>query len=99
MRAEVRPIMSKTLITCVLILLFLPSSASITVMVNPASVRSFRLGGLALGDIETAFFLDKGGSNAAFSGAIGTVLLRRFHVIIIDYKRQRLILEGRDSLP
>jgi hypothetical protein len=55
-------------------------------------VRAFRLDGLALSDVDAAFFLEKGGSNSAFAGAIGTVLLRRFH-IIIDYKRQRLILD------
>jgi predicted aspartyl protease len=59
-----------------------------------AQIRSFKLGDFAFADATASLFLEKGGSNSAFSGAIGTVLLKRFNVII-DYKRQRLILERR----
>jgi hypothetical protein len=61
-----------------------------------AQVRSFKLGDLALHDASASLFLEKGGFNSAFSGAIGIVLLKRFNVII-DYKRQRLILERREA--
>jgi hypothetical protein len=44
----------------------------------------------------TSFFPEKGGSNSAFAGAIGTALLKRFR-IIIDYERQRVTLEGADA--
>lgn len=58
-----------------------------------ARVRRLRLGALTLGDVQTYFFLDKGGTNSAFSGAVGTALLKRFN-FIVDYERGRLILEG-----
>lgn len=58
-----------------------------------ARVRRLKLGGLAVDDVLTYFFLEKGGFNSAFSGAVGTALLKRFNVII-DYERRRVILEG-----
>lgn len=61
-----------------------------------ARIRSFKLGGLTLDNVEAFFFLEKGGSNSAFSGAIGAALLKRFNVII-DYKGQRVILERREA--
>ena len=57
-----------------------------------ARIRRFRLGAVALDDVPASFFLEKGGSNSAFAGAVGTALLKRFHVVI-DYTRRRLILE------
>jgi predicted aspartyl protease len=59
-------------------------------------VRQFRLGNLTLQNVLTSFFLEKEGSNSAFAGAVGTVLLRQYKVII-DYKRQRVVLERRDA--
>jgi predicted aspartyl protease len=61
-----------------------------------AQIRKFKLSDLMLDNVETFFFLEKGGSNSAYSGAIGTALLNRFK-IIIDYKGQRLILEKREK--
>lgn len=58
-----------------------------------AQVRRFKLGDLTLHNVPTSFFLEKEGSNSAFSGAIGTVILMQFKVII-DYRGQRLILEN-----
>jgi hypothetical protein len=54
-------------------------------------MRGFKLGGLTLDGIPTAFFLEREGSNSAFAGAIGTGILKQFNVII-DYQRRRLIL-------
>jgi predicted aspartyl protease len=59
-------------------------------------VRRFELGALILHNVPTSFFLEKEGSNSAFSGAIGTVILRQFNVII-DYKNRRVILENREA--
>lgn len=59
-------------------------------------VRQFKLGALTLQDALTSFFLEKEGSNSVFAGAVGTVLLRPFKVII-DYKRQRIILESEEA--
>jgi predicted aspartyl protease len=61
-----------------------------------AQIHSFKLGDLALADATASLFLEKGGTNSAFSGAIGTVLLKPFNVII-DYKRQRVILERKEA--
>lgn len=58
-----------------------------------ARVRVLKLGRLEVEGVSTSFFREKGGSNSAFAGAIGTALLKRFH-IIIDYERRRVILEG-----
>ncbi len=54
-------------------------------------MRGFKLGGLTLDGIPTAFFLEREGSNSAFAGAIGTGILKQFNVNI-DYQRRRLIL-------
>jgi len=59
-------------------------------------VRQFKLGNLTLHNVLTSFFLEKEGSNSAFSGAIGTVTLKQFNVII-DYKSQRVVLESREA--
>lgn len=61
-----------------------------------ARVRHFKLGSLTLQDVLTSFFPEKEGFNSAFAGAIGTVLLKQFKVII-DYKRQRIILETEEA--
>ena len=61
-----------------------------------ARIRRLGLGALAVDDVLTSFFMEKGGSNSAFSGAIGTALLKRFKVII-DYERRRVILEGNGA--
>jgi predicted aspartyl protease len=58
-----------------------------------ARVRLLRLGRLAVEGVSASFFPEKGGSNSAFAGAVGTALLKRFNVII-DYERLRVILEG-----
>lgn len=62
-----------------------------------AQIRRLKLGNLVFDNIGTFFFLEKEGSNSAFSGAIGTALLNRFN-IIIDYKRERMILEKREAM-
>ena len=59
-----------------------------------AQIRRFRFGDLVFDNLETFFFLEKEGSNSAFSGAIGTALLNRLN-IVIDYGGQRIILEKR----
>jgi predicted aspartyl protease len=59
-----------------------------------AQIHKFSLGDVALDNLETSFFIQKGGSNSAFSGAIGTAALKQFDVIF-DYKGQRIILERR----
>jgi predicted aspartyl protease len=61
-----------------------------------AHIHQFKLGGVVLDDVETSFFLQKGGSNSAFSGAIGTALLSRFNVIL-DYHNRRMILEEENK--
>ena len=61
-----------------------------------AQIHKFKLGDVVLDNVDTSFFLEKGGYNSAFSGAIGTALLNRFNVII-DYKGRRMILERREQ--
>lgn len=76
-----------------------PSGFTLTGEVGDApttQVRRFKLGNLTLQDVLTSFFLEKEGSNSVFAGALGTVLLRQFKVII-DYKRQRIILETEEA--
>lgn len=64
-----------------------------------ARVRSLRLDRLTVEEVLTAFFREKGGSNSTFSGAVGTALLKRFNVIIVDYERRRVILEANGAAP
>ena len=59
-----------------------------------ARVSVLRLGQVELRDITTTFFLEKGNSNDAFSGAIGTGILKRFNVIL-NYHDQKIIFERR----
>ena len=59
-----------------------------------AQIREFKLGDASLGEMPTSFFLDREGSNSIYAGAIGTGILKRFKVII-NYQKQRLILESR----
>lgn len=59
-----------------------------------AQIHRFKLGELALDNLETSFFIKKGGSNSAFAGAIGTPALKGFDVIF-DYHGSRVILEKR----
>jgi hypothetical protein len=57
-----------------------------------AQAGKVRVGEFELEKVEAAFFTEKKGSNAAFSGAIGTVFLNHFKVVV-DYSRKRLFLE------
>ena len=59
-----------------------------------AQIREFKLGGTSLGKMPASFFLEREGSNSIYAGAIGTGILKQFNVII-NYQRQRLILENR----
>jgi predicted aspartyl protease len=61
-----------------------------------AQIRRLKLGDLTINNVLTSFSLDKEGSNSAFSGAIGILILKQFN-IIIDYNRQRVILEREAS--
>ena len=58
-----------------------------------ALIRGFKIGDVALNNVEASLFLEKQGSNSAYAGAIGTALLKRFNVTL-DYKGQRMILES-----
>jgi len=60
-----------------------------------AEIREFKLGPFALDGVVAFFFLDDQGSNSVFAGAIGTGVLKQFNVII-DYEKQRVLLESGD---
>src|SRR5437762_2498211 len=62
--------------------------------VPAAQIREFKLGDTSLSEMLASFFLERKGSNSIYAGAIGTGILKRFNVIM-DYQRQRLILESR----
>lgn len=59
-----------------------------------ARVHVLRLGALEMRDVATSFFLEKGNSNDAFSGAIGTGIFKQFNVIF-NYQDQKIIFERR----
>lgn len=62
--------------------------------VPAAQIRVFKLGHTSLGKMLASFFLEREGSNSIYAGAIGTGILKQFNVII-NYQKQRLILESR----
>jgi hypothetical protein len=57
-------------------------------------VRTLELGELEMRDVATALFTERGTSNDAFAGAIGTGIFKQFNVVF-DYDKQRVIFERR----
>jgi len=57
-----------------------------------AKIREFKLGKVRQVDVLTSFFLERGGSNSMFAGAIGTGILKRFNVVL-NYQERYMILE------
>ncbi|HEY0319881.1 MAG TPA: aspartyl protease family protein [Pyrinomonadaceae bacterium] len=59
-----------------------------------ARINVLRVGALEMRDITASLFLEKGNSNDAFAGAIGTRLFKQFNVIF-NYNKQQVIFEKR----
>lgn len=59
-----------------------------------ARIAALRLGAVELRDITASLFLEKGNSNDAFAGAIGTGIFKQFNVIF-NYNKQQVIFENR----
>lgn len=61
-----------------------------------AQIQMLKLGDIVLQNLPASLFLEKGGSNSAFAGAIGTGILKQM-LVTLDYGKRRMILERTES--